>query len=102
MNILLICASGMSTSLLVTKMIAEGELRKIENLNIFACSVDEIDQHIDNYDVVLLGPQIRYKLNSVSALATSKNKGCAVIDSISYGRVDGKSTLDQAISLIKN
>ncbi|AIF54300.1 PTS sugar transporter subunit IIB [Pelosinus sp. UFO1] len=100
MNILLVCNAGMSTSLLVTKMQNESEANGNQD-TIFACSVDELELHIDNCEVVLIGPQIRYKLKSISEIATAKGKGYAVIDSVSYGMVDGKKVLAQAYQLKK-
>ncbi|EIW17325.1 MULTISPECIES: PTS sugar transporter subunit IIB [Pelosinus] len=102
MNILLVCASGMSTGLLVNKMRMEGEKRNLLNLNIFACSVDEIEKYISHYDVVLVAPQIRYKEKYIYALASSKDKGYAFIDGVHYGRVDGNKILDQAFNLMRN
>jgi PTS system cellobiose-specific IIB component len=101
MNILLVCASGMSTGLLVNKMYAEGEKRNMSSLEVFACSVDDMQKYINNYDVVLVAPQIRYKEKYISTLASSKNKAYAFIDGVSYGRVDGNSVLNQALSLMK-
>lgn len=100
MNILLVCSAGMSTSLLVTKMQRESEARGNKD-KIFACAVDELERHLDQYDVVLIGPQLRYKATSIGELASPKNIGCAVIDPVSYGLVDGKKVLDQALSLGK-
>ena len=100
MNILLVCAAGMSTSLLVTKM--EKESVAIgANDEIYACSVDDLEAHIDKYDVVLIGPQIRYKSKSIGEVVNAKNKNYAVIDSVNYGMVDGKKVLAQAYSLKK-
>jgi PTS system cellobiose-specific IIB component len=101
MNILLVCASGMSTGLLVNKMYAEGEKRNMPSLEVFACSVDDMQKYINNYDVVLVAPQIRYKEKYISTLAGSKNKAYAFIDGVSYGRVDGNSVLNQALGLMK-
>lgn len=101
MNILLVCASGMSTSLLVTKMQKESEASGNQD-TIFACSVDELEMQIDNCEVILVGPQIRYKLKSIAEVASAKNKNVAVIDSVSYGMVDGKKVLAQAYALKKS
>ena len=100
MNILLVCASGMSTSLLVTKMQKASEANGSQD-TICACSVDELEQYIDNCEVVLIGPQIRYKSKSISEIALDKGKGFAVIDSVSYGMVDGAKVLTQAYELKK-
>lgn len=98
MNILLVCNAGMSTSLLVTKMQKESQARGRQD-EIFACSIDELAEYIDRYEVVLLGPQIRYKAKAVGVLAEEKGTAFAVIDSMSYGRVDGAKVLEQACSL---
>ena len=100
MNILLVCASGMSTSLLVTKMQKESEASGNHD-TINACSVDELELQIDTCEVLLIGPQIRYKLKGISEIAIGKDKAFAVIDSISYGMVDGKKVLAQAYELKK-
>ncbi|VBB06989.1 phosphotransferase system eiib component type 2/3 [Lucifera butyrica] len=100
MNILLVCSAGMSTSLLVNKMKKESEARGNQD-DIFACSVDELESYLDKYEVILLGPQMKYKAKAIGELVTAKNKKFAVIDSLSYGMVDGRKVLDQALSLGK-
>lgn len=100
MNIILVCSSGMSTSLLVRKMIAEGEKRGLEELRIFACSIDELEGSIDQFDVVLIGPQLRYREHDVAQLTQPRNKKYAVIDLMSYGMMNGKKVLDQALALL--
>lgn len=101
MNIILVCASGMSTSLLVRKMIAEGEKRGLKECNISACSIDELENHIDKFDVVLIGPQLRYRQQDVAELAIPRNKKYAVIDLMSYGTMDGQKVLNQALEMLQ-
>ncbi len=98
MNIILVCSAGMSTSLLVTKMQKASEESGGQD-EIFACSVDQLEEYIDKYDVVLIGPQIRYKAKSIGEIATARGKKFAIIDSASYGLVDGKKVLAQAYSM---
>ncbi|MBP2630355.1 MAG: phosphotransferase system lactose/cellobiose-specific subunit [Firmicutes bacterium] len=98
MKIILVCSAGMSTSLLVTKMQKESEASGAHD-EIFACSVDQLEEYIDQYDVVLIGPQIRYKAKSIGEIASAKGKLSAVIDSVSYGMVDGKKVLAQAYAM---
>ena len=98
MNIILVCSEGMSTSLLVAKMKKESDV--IGNHDeIFACAADQLESYIDKYDVILIGPQIRYKAKNIGELAAKKGKGFAVIDAVSYGMVDGNKVLAQAYSL---
>ena len=58
-KIMLCCSAGMSTSLLVKKMIAEAEQRGLP-VEINAFGVAEFDQQVGHYQVVLLGPQVKY------------------------------------------
>ncbi|WP_249030446.1 PTS sugar transporter subunit IIB [Tannockella kyphosi] len=100
MRILLICAGGFSTSLLVSKMIdhanAIGDSPVIE-----AHAVSDLGNLIDDFDVVLLGPQIAHKLKSVKETYGHLGKPIAVIEHIDYGLVRGKETYEKAVKMIK-
>ena len=87
MNILLCCAAGMSTSLLVTKMEEAAREQGLEG-KIWAVAANSVNQHIDDADVLLLGPQVRYLL--------------AKINPIHYGTCNGEEVLKAAIDLVKN
>lgn len=45
---------------------------------------------IDDYDVVLLGPQIRFKLDEVKKTAEEHGKAAEVIDMRVYGMMNGE------------
>ncbi|HZK84087.1 MAG TPA: PTS sugar transporter subunit IIB [Desulfosporosinus sp.] len=98
MNILLVCVAGMSTSLLVRKMEIEASSRGLD-VKIMAKAIDDLENVIDEYDVILLGPQIKYKEPYIKKLAQQKGKKYSVIPSMMYGMVDGKETLDLALKL---
>ena len=83
MNILLVCVAGMSTSLLVRKMEIEATSRGLE-VKIAAKAFDNLENVIDDYDVILIGPQIKYKEPYIKKLAEQKGKKYAVIPSIGY------------------
>lgn len=55
LRILLACAGGMSTSLLMNKMKEEADQRGIE-VSVDAVGEKTIGNHIGNFDVLLLGP----------------------------------------------
>lgn len=61
MKILLMCAAGMSTSLLVSKMEKYAKQINLTDITIKAEPVEDLDKHVDDYDVFLLGPQVKYK-----------------------------------------
>ncbi len=58
-KIMLCCSAGMSTSLLMKKMIAEAEQRGLP-VEINAYGVAEFAEQVGHYQVVLLGPQVKY------------------------------------------
>lgn len=95
MKVLLVCAAGMSTSLLTENMRKAGGPDDI----IDARPESELDANIDAYDVILLGPQIRFKLKEIQKKAEAKGKKADVIDMRVYGMMDGKSAMAQARAL---
>ncbi|MCF6097599.1 PTS sugar transporter subunit IIB [Thermovorax subterraneus] len=97
-RILLVCGAGMSTSLLVTKMQKAAKERGIE-VEIAATSGESIDKEIENVDVLLLGPQIRYKEDEFKKKYGDKFP-IEVIDPMDYGMMNGEKVLDFALKLI--
>ncbi len=100
MRIVLCCSAGMSTSLLVENMKKVAAQRQLD-VSIEAIPVAEFDAHIDSCDVMLLGPQVRYKLAAFKQVADAKQKPVDVIDMVAYGMVNGAKVLDQALALIR-
>ena len=96
MNILLVCAAGMSTSLLVNRMNEAAAAKGIE-LHIEAHPVGSIDQYGDSADVILLGPQVRYELKNVKA--KYPGKPVETINMQDYGMMNGAKVLDFALEL---
>lgn len=98
-NIILVCAAGMSTSLLVNKMksvAAEaGKEVHIEAMpaNIFATYQEPVD-------VLLLGPQISYMYEEMKAQYEPKGIKVSVIDMMDYGMMNGKKVLDDAYRMM--
>ena len=94
------CSAGMSTSLLVRKMVEAAEERKLP-VQIDAYGVSEFDIQFPNYQVVLLGPQVKYMLNTLSEKAATQNIPVKAIDMQDYGMQRGDKVLDFALSLIE-
>ncbi|EAN2926951.1 PTS sugar transporter subunit IIB [Salmonella enterica] len=97
---MLVCAAGMSTSMLVKRMQAYAESTNTE-VNINAMSISEAKEKIkkNEADVVLLGPQVRFQKKEIEDAAQG-NTPVDVIDMKLYGQMDGKSVLEKALSLI--
>lgn len=99
-NILLVCAAGMSTSMLVKRMREHAE--SVNNsANINALAISEAKEQIkrNEVSVVLLGPQVRFQKSEIEAISQGKIP-VAVIDMKSYGQMDGKAVFEQAYQLL--
>ena len=68
MKILLICANGLSTSILMNKMQKWGKEKNID-LEVKAVPMSEYLNVYKNFDCILIGPQISYQYNEIKANA---------------------------------
>lgn len=90
-KIILLCAAGMSTSMLVEKM------REAAAAGGYACTVNaypiaDAARVASDADIVLLGPQVRFKAHDVEAVVS-----CPVVpvDMMAYGMMDGAKVIEQ-------
>ncbi|MFV0555751.1 MAG: PTS sugar transporter subunit IIB [Lactovum sp.] len=100
--IALACSAGMSTSLLVSKMQKAAE-EQGKDYEIFAKSTTEIDDMLHatpKPDVLLLGPQVAYEKNRVTAIGESVGVPVDVINMQDYGLMKGDKVLVQAEKLM--
>ncbi|MDR1033731.1 MAG: PTS sugar transporter subunit IIB [Bifidobacteriaceae bacterium] len=96
-NILLVCSAGMSTSALVKKMQDSAAERGID-AKIWAVGGVHAENAQRDADVVMLGPQVSYLLDQMKGMV-DEGKPVAVIDMLSYGRINGAKVLDDALAL---
>lgn len=92
-NIVLFCAAGMSTSLLVNKM-REAAAAEGYECEINAYSLASSREKGADADVILLGPQVRFSKGKVEKDCPGKIVEC--IDMQAYGTMNGKKVLAQA------
>ncbi|MFR7593020.1 MAG: PTS sugar transporter subunit IIB [Longibaculum sp.] len=96
-RILLACAGGMSTSLLMLRMREEAQKRNIE-VSVEAGAEKNIDNLMGTFDVLLLGPQVRYAIGNVKKTCEGKVP-YDVIDMRDYGLMDETKVLDKALKM---
>lgn len=89
-KIVLLCNQGLSTSALVAKMREVIERNSLD-YEVNAYAVDTAETTAKDADVILIGPQIRYKKNEVQGLFPEKP--VEVIDMSTYGMLDGKKVV---------
>lgn len=98
-NIILVCAAGLSTSLLVTKMKdAAKELGK--EVHIEAMPAGSFAKYSEPVDVLLLGPQVRYMEAEMKSTYEPKGIKVAVIEMADYGMMNGKKVLQSAYAMM--
>lgn len=96
-NIVLLCAQGMSTGMLMNKMRDAAKKTGYEcTINAFA--VTQAKKAAETADCILIGPQVRYELESVKEQCP--NLPVDVIDMVAYGRLDGAKVLAMAKKMI--
>ena len=95
-KIILACAGGFSTSLLVSKMQRAAEKKGID-VEIEAIAETNVENYSD-MDILLLGPQIGHRLSILE-----KEVKCPVmtIDQYDYGTMNGEKVLEFALQTIK-
>ncbi len=92
-KIVLLCAAGMSTSILVKKM-REAAAEEGFDCTVDAFSINEAAKEASDADVVLLGPQVRFNLKRVQELLEP-----VPVDTIAmrdYGTMNATNVLIQA------
>ncbi|UJF15972.1 PTS sugar transporter subunit IIB [Jeotgalibaca sp. MA1X17-3] len=101
LNIMLVCSAGMSTSMLV-KVIKEEVQKQGLDANVFAKPSTEAIEYLEAepVSVLLLGPQVGFMENNFKEVVGEKEIPIAVINPISYGTMNGKKVLEQALELI--
>lgn len=96
MNILLVCAGGMSTSILMKKLEKYCNEKDIP-LKINAVGLADYQEAAVGMDVLLLGPQVGYRTNEVQA---NVNIPVACIAPDDYGLYRCENIIKQAKELI--
>lgn len=89
-KIVLACAAGMSTSMLVVNMRTAAEAAGYA-CDIHAYPISDIKDKGADADIVLLGPQVRFQLPKVKGMVP-----CPVeaIEATAYGTMNGAAVID--------
>jgi cellobiose PTS system EIIB component len=98
-RIILVCAAGMSTTLLVNEMNLAAKKNTID-VEILALPANKLSDYTKKIDVLLLGPQIEFMLDKLKEKYEKKEIKIAAIDSMAYGLMDGEAVLKQALTMI--
>lgn len=99
-NIILVCEHGASTGMLTTRM--QDAAKKLGvDATINAYPYTKLDELIDAADIVLLGPQVRFKKKTFDQKYADKGIEFMVVDTVDYGMMNGEKVLKAALEHLK-
>jgi len=94
MRIMLACALGMSTGMLMERM-RESAKKQGKEYTIWAVDVSSVSRNDGKFDVLLLGPQVTYLAEEFKE-KYEPEVPVAVIRPVDYGRMNGAAVLEMA------
>jgi PTS system cellobiose-specific IIB component len=102
-KVLLICAAGMSSSLLEASIMEAAKTAGInlEVISLFANIGTYWDFEEHPFDVILIAPQVRFMRKSVAKKAEPLGIIVQAIDPQTYGMVDGEKIFQQIFDALK-
>ncbi|CAM3137272.1 PTS sugar transporter subunit IIB [Leuconostoc rapi] len=102
-RIMLVCAAGMSTSLLVASM-KKSAVNQGKDYDIFAIAISDLAVKLKDMqpDIVLLGPQVSYLKDEIKNQTDIYGIPMAVMDMMDYGTMKGANILKTAEALLKH
>ena len=100
MKIVLCCQGGFSTTMLMDSM--KRTVRDSQKLNeadftFKAIPVDQLPAEVDDTDVVILGPQVAHRVDSIKEILDPHAIPYTVVDKDTYGTMDGATVLKMAL-----
>ena len=103
-KVILVCAAGMSSSMLEEKIrhAAAAAGKKMELKAVDATSINLWDYEKDTMDVILVAPQVRFKKSGIMKNAEPFGVVVCDIDTIAYGMVDGEKIFGQVLDALKD
>jgi cellobiose PTS system EIIB component len=99
-NILLVCSSGMSTSLL-TRAMQKAADEENYPVSVLSAGVAGIEEKFGETDCILLAPQMRHRLDFLKDAAGAEGVPLEIIPQDVYGLMNGKRALEIAKKMIK-
>jgi len=102
-RVVLVCAAGMSSSLIEEKIkhAAEAAGKQMELKAVDSTRMAFWDYDQDHMDIILVAPQVRFKKRSIIDKAEPLGIIVQDIDTIAYGMCDGEKIFAQVLDALK-
>lgn len=95
-KVLLTCGAGASSGFLAQRTRQALAKMNVE-MEVKAVSESELNEYINDYDILMVGPHLRYKLDEIKKIAESSHIEVRLIDEEIYGSIDGEALAKQMI-----
>lgn len=96
-NIVLLCQYGASTGLVANKIKEAADARGIA-VTVNAYSAGAIADVIDKADIILLGPQVRFRQKGFQKDYGDRGVPIIAMEPTDYGRLNGEGILNTALA----
>lgn len=100
-KILLACGMGASSGFLANAVRKSAKKKGLE-IECKAVSDTDIDTYAKNYDIILLGPHIAYKVDEVKKIVEGSGKKVLLINKSAYATLDGEAVLNSALKELES
>jgi len=103
-KVVLVCAAGMSSSLLEEKIrqAAAAAGKPMELRAVDSTRMGLWDYERDRVDIILVAPQVRFKKKSILEKAQPLGIIVQDIDTVAYGMVDGEKIFSQVVDALQS
>ncbi|MDK2981215.1 MAG: cellobiose system component [Chloroflexota bacterium] len=101
-KVVLVCAAGMSSSLLEEKIrqAAQAAGREMELKAVDSTRMGLWDYEMETMDIILVAPQVRFTKRNIIKKAEPYGIIVQDIDTIAYGMVDGEKIFEQVLEAL--
>lgn len=94
MKVIMVCSGGMSSSMIVDAVKKEAAKENFD-LEIVAVGTEAFENEIADYDLGLVAPQVRHRLDKFKKIGEGVNKPVDVIDPMGYTPIGAPKILKQ-------
>jgi len=99
-NVLLVCGTGASSGFMAKNIRKAAKAQGID-ISVKARGDAEVEEYIEDIDLLLVGPHLRYMLEDLKKEAEPYEVPVAIIYEEAYGSLDGEAVLNQIRELIE-
>lgn len=98
LRIMLTCATGVSSRNFAQKIGEEAKKMGVD-CEVYSCAADTLKEELGSFDVLLIGPQMKYKLNEINSIINNKYP-VVEIDTLDFNILKCDKIVNQAVEAV--